>query len=46
MLSPAGGTKIYDVVLKIITDKELSRIDIEFIKNNIGEIVKPYKRIL
>lgn len=39
----AGGTKIYDIVLKIITDKELSRIDMEFIKNNIGEIVKPIK---
>ena len=39
----AGGSKIYDTLLKIITDKDLSRIDIEFIENNIGGIVKPIK---
>jgi len=40
----AGGSRVYDAVVKIVTDKELNRIDIEFIKNNIGVIVKPIKK--
>jgi len=39
----AGGSKVYDTLLKIITDRNLTRIDIEFIKNNVWEIVKPIK---
>jgi|TARA_X000001382_G_scaffold52966_1_gene36083 hypothetical protein len=39
----AGGSRIYDILMKILTDKDLTRIDIEFIKNNILEIVKPIK---
>jgi hypothetical protein len=42
-LKSAGGTKIYEVVMKIITDRNLSRVDIEFVKKNIGEIIKPIK---
>ena len=39
----AGGNSVYNILLKILDDKDLSRIDIEFIKNNIKEIVKPIK---
>ena len=39
----AGGSRIYDILIKVLTDKDLTRIDIEFIENNIREIVKPIK---
>ena len=39
----AGDLPSYKMLLKIITDKELSKLDIEFIKKNIGGIVKPIK---
>ncbi len=42
-LKSAGGSRCYEVLLKIITDRNLTRIDIEFIKNNIWGIVKPIK---
>jgi len=42
-LKCAGGSRCYEVLLKIITDRNLTRIDIEFIKNNVWEIVKPIK---
>jgi hypothetical protein len=42
-LKSAGGSRCYEVLLKIITDRNLTRIDLEFIKNNIWGIVKPIK---
>ena len=39
----AGGSSCYNALMKMLTDKTLTRIDIEFIENNIGEIVKPVK---
>ena len=42
-LKSAGGSSCYEMLLKIITDKNLTRVDIEFIKNNVWEIVKPIK---
>ena len=39
----AGGSGCYNALMKMLTDKNLTRIDIEFIENNIGEIVKPIK---
>ena len=42
-LKSAGGTRCYEMLLKIITDNNLSRVDIEFINKNAWEIVKPIK---
>ena len=38
-----GGSRCYAILLKIIKDQNLTRPHIEFIKNNVGEIVKPIK---
>jgi len=43
LVKSAGGINCYNVLMKLLTDRSLSRIDIEFIKNNTGEIVKPIK---
>ena len=42
-LKSAGGSRCYEMLLKIITDNNLSRVDIEFINKNVWEIVKPIK---
>jgi len=42
-LKSAGGSRCYEMLLKIITDNNLSRVDIEFINKNAWEIVKPIK---
>tara|TARA_R100001480_G_scaffold105345_1_gene107813 strand:+ start:6798 stop:7259 length:462 start_codon:yes stop_codon:yes gene_type:complete len=39
----AGGSSCYNVLMKLLTDKNLSRPDLEFLENNIGGIVKPIK---
>ena len=42
-LKMEGGSRCYSILLKIIKDQNLTRPHIEFIKNNVGEIVKPIK---
>jgi len=42
-LKMEGGSRCYAILLKIIKDQNLTRPHIEFIKNNVGEIVKPIK---
>ena len=41
LVKSAGGTSSYNVLMKMLTDKDLTRPDLEFIEKNIGEIVKP-----
>jgi len=43
LVKSAGGTSSYNVLMKMLTDKDLTRPDLEFIEKNIGEIVKPVK---
>ena len=41
LVKQAGGSSCYSILMKLLTDKDLSRPDLEFLKNNINEIVKP-----
>lgn len=41
LVKQAGGSSCYSILMKLLTDKNLSRPDLEFLKNNINEIVKP-----
>ena len=40
LVKQAGGSSCYSILMKLLTDKDLSRPDLEFLKNNINEIVK------
>tara|TARA_R100001369_G_scaffold14805_1_gene29527 strand:+ start:3767 stop:4216 length:450 start_codon:yes stop_codon:yes gene_type:complete len=40
-LKSAGGSGCYNVLMKILTDRELTRPDMEFFQSNIRGIIKP-----